>query len=224
MKAMQADRKRQFTKRRVWTDEELEVLRGMFADTYTEMICSKLNRSYSSVCCQAYLMGLKKSEVFKKMELEKQGERLRVVGAAYRFKKDRIPENKGKRMPAEVYEKVKATMFKKGNSPHNAYADWAEFLRKDKLGNEYWMIKVPSEKKVKPKHVWLWEQQHGKVKRGYNVVFVDGNQKNCVLENLACVSDAELMERNSLHRFPVELKSTIRLLNKLKHKINEKQD
>ena len=35
------------------------------------------------------------------------------------FKKGLIPHNKGKKMPAETYQKVKGTMFKKGNIPKN---------------------------------------------------------------------------------------------------------
>jgi hypothetical protein len=55
------------------------------------------------------------------------------------------------------------------------------------------------------------------------VVFKDGNQLNCIIENLECISNAELMQRNTIHRFPAELKSTIRLVNKLKRNINAKE-
>lgn len=211
-------------KRRYWSEHERKVLREMFADNYTEMICQLLDRSYSSVAGQAYLMGLKKSETFKKMELEKQADRLRIVGVQSRFHKGREPENKGKPMPKETYERCKATMFKKGQMPHNSYSDWQEVLRKDKSGKQYWLIKLPTERKLKPKHIWLWETHNGVVKKGFNVVFKDGNQLNCVFENLECISNAELMERNTIHRFPAELNSAIRLVNKLKRTINEKQD
>ena len=209
--------------RRFWSDDERKILSEMFADNYTETICKILNRSYRSVCSQSFLMGLKKSDAFMKMELQKQAERLKVVGVTGRYTKGRMPENKGKKMPNDVYEKVKHTMFKKGQLPHNSYNDWDEVLRTDKRGKQYWMIKLPNERKLKPKHIWIWETQTGKVEKGFNVVFKDGNQLNCIIENLECISNAELMQRNTIHRFPTELKSTIRLVNKLKRTINAKE-
>lgn len=213
-----------FVMRRFWSDDERKIMIEMFANNYTETICKILNRSYRSVCSQAVLMGLKKSEAFFKMELCKQAERLKIVGAKHRYKKGREPENKGKKMPKEIYEKVKHTMFQKGQIPHNAKSDWEEVLRFDKSGKQYWMIKLPAERKLKPKHIWLWETKNGKVKKGFNIVFKDGNQLNCVIGNLECISNVELMQRNTIHRFPTELKSTIRLVNKLKRTINEKQN
>ena len=131
--------------RRLWSDDERKILSEMFADNYTETICKILNRSYRSVCSQSFLMGLKKSDAFMKMELEKQAERLKIVGIAGRYAKGRTPENKGKKMPNDVYEKVKHTMFKKGQLPHNSYNDWVEVLRADKTGKQYWMIKLPND-------------------------------------------------------------------------------
>jgi len=46
-------------------------------------------------------------------------------------------------------------------------------------------------------HRYLWEQANGKVPKGYNVVFKDGDTMNCVLENLECISDREIQLRNS---------------------------
>ncbi len=40
-------------------------------------------------------------------------------GRRYRFSKGNIPANKGKKMPANVYEKARKTMFRKGNIPAN---------------------------------------------------------------------------------------------------------
>jgi hypothetical protein len=206
-----------------WSDNERKILSEMFADNYTESICKILNRSYGSVSTKAALMGLKKSDVFRKMELEKQAERLSIIGVSGRYIKGREPENKGKKMPNEVYEKINHTMFKKGQQSHNSYSDWTEVLRADKKGKNYWLIKLPNERKLKPKHIWLWQTQNGKVEKGFNVVFKDGNQLNCIIENLECISNAELMKRNTIHRFPDELKSTIRLVNKLKRNINAKE-
>ena len=209
--------------RRSWSDDERQVLTEMFADNYTETICSILNRSYGSVSSQSFLMGLKKSEAFMKMELQRQAQRLKGSSKQHRYTKGCIPSNKGKKMSDEVYQKVKNTMFKKGHLSHNAYHDWHEVLRKDKCGKDYLMIKLPGERKLKYKHIWLYELKYGKVKKGFNVAFKDGNQLNCNIENLECISNAELMKRNTIHRFPKELINTIKLVNKLKREINGKE-
>lgn len=209
--------------KRFWTKEDLNILAEMYPNNYTKDICEKLNRSYSSVSNQAYLMGLKKSQAFMRMELEIQAKRLKENGYSSRFLKGRTPVNKGKKMPAEVYEKVKATMFKKNSVPHNAKKAGEEVLRKDKSGRKYWMIKLPGKRKLIYKHHWLWESKNGKIRKGFNVVFKDGNPLNCVLENLEYISNAALMQRNTIHRYPGELKSTIRLVNKLKRTINAKE-
>jgi hypothetical protein len=212
--------------RRIWLDRERELMKQLFAFTYTETLAQMLKRSYTSVCSQAHLMGLKKSESFMQAELAKQAQRLSTSGVAHRYAKGHVPANKGQKMTKDLYQKIQSTMFQKGREPHNALAPGEEVLRTDSKGKQYWMIKVPGETKLKYKHVWLWETQHGTVAKGYNIIFVDGNPLHCVLENLACISNAELMKRNTIHRFPTELKSTIRLVSKLNKTIKnaKKQD
>lgn len=205
--------------RRFWSDDERKILSEMFADNYTETICKIFNRSYRSVCSQATLMGLKKSEAFMKMELERQADRLRIVGVQSRYHKGREPENKGKPMRKEVYEKVKRTMFKKGNKPHNTTYDGHERISKD----GYVEIRIRLCKYVL-KHRHIWEQANGKVPKGYIVVFKDRNPNNIVLENLELISREENMYRNSKHGYPLEVIPTLTILNKLKKKIHEKQN
>jgi len=112
--------------RRLWTEKECEVMLSMFADNYTIDVCKILNRTYGSICSQANIMNLKKSDEFRSMELQRQADRLKVVGAKFRYAKGREPENKGKPMSKELYDKCKATMFKKGNEPHNTCYDGHE--------------------------------------------------------------------------------------------------
>lgn len=44
-------------------------------------------------------------------------------------------------------------------------------------------------------HKVLWEERHGPVPDGHRLVFIDGNQGNCTLENLELVTVAEAMAR-----------------------------
>ena len=211
-------KKRKFT-RRLWTEKECEVMISMFANNYTIDICKILNRTYGSICSQANIMNLKKSDEFRSMELQKQADRLKVVGAKFRYSKGREPENKGKPMSKELYDKCKTTMFKKGHEPHNTCFDGHERISKD----GYIEVRIRKGKYVS-KHRHLWEQSNGKLPKGYILIFKDKNQQNTSLDNLELISREENMRRNTIHRFPNELKTTIRLINKLKKTINEKQD
>jgi HNH endonuclease len=210
-------------KKGVWTDADNEYLKENYPIIYTSEICTKLGRSYTSVAAQAYKLGLKKSTEFKQMEYKKQGERLRLQGKRHQYAKGHTPHNKGKKVSEITKQLLLKTTFKKGNKPHNAYDDWQEVIRKDSGGKSYILIKVPGYKKLKHKHVYIWQQANGPVAKGYNIVFKDGNQMNCQLNNLECISNAELMQRNTIQRFPPELQTTIRLVKKLKRTIYAKE-
>jgi len=143
------------------------------------------------------------------------------------FDKGHVPENKGLKqidyMSTEAIEKTKATRFQKGQIPKNALPDNTEVFRPDKRsGRVYVLIKVPGIKKLKHKQIHVWETHHKKkLPPGHNIVFADGNTLNFEPENLECISDSELMSRNTIHQYPEELQQIIKLKNKLTKAINE---
>ena len=114
------------------------------------------------------------------------------------FKKGDVPANKGKKMSAEQYERCKATMFKKGTRPKNYDSVGTEKQASD--GYIYIKISdktnVPKKENWKQKHKLLWEKHHGPVPAGHKLIFLDGNKMNITLENLALVTDAELLIMN----------------------------
>jgi hypothetical protein len=201
--------------KKFWTDVEIEYLKANFPENYTKDICEHLGRSYSSVSAQAHVLKLHKSDQFNAMELQHQGKRLKLDGAKFRFSKGHKPLNKGKKMSAQVYEKAKPTMFKKGQVPLNTKPDGYESIDVDGY------IKIKSQGKMRYKHRILWEQHNGALEKFDVVRFKDGNPLNCVIENLELVTRNENMVRNTIHRFPEEVKSTIKLLSQLKKKIKD---
>ena len=38
-------------------------------------------------------------------------------------------------------------------------------------------------------HRWVWEQEHGPIPEGFRVYFLDGDRRNCRIENLELVSE-----------------------------------
>lgn len=144
-----------------------------------------------------------------------------------RIKPGNVPLNKGKKMPKAVYEKCKATMFKKGGQPANTKYDGCIVTRKAKRGERpYQWIRI-AKKQWKMLHVHVWENKYGPVPKGHVVIFRNKNTLDCRLRNLKLVTRAEHMQNNTIHRYPPELKQLIRINSKLKRRINhvnEKQN
>lgn len=208
-----------------WTEEMDIILKEKYPNHITKEIAKSLGISADAVYNRAYFLGLKKDKEFIR-ETARKNFQDNENAKKTMFKKGLIPYNKGKKqseyMSADAIEKCKKTQFQKGHIPHNALEVGSEVIRVSK-GLSYYMIKVPNQSKLVYKHTWLWEQANGAVPKGFNIVFKNGNSLDCRLENLECISNAELMERNTIHQYPPELASVIRLSGKLKGIINKKE-
>ena len=68
------------------------------------------------------------------------------------------------------------------------------------------MIKVKGERKLKYKHIHIYEQNFGKVPKGYCVIFKDRDEMNFEPNNLMAISRGALMLWNSRRvDIPLEL-------------------
>ena len=205
--------------KRKWTKEEINILLRDYQDPniFSADIAKRLDRTLSQVYNKARTMGLKAPL-----------ERIRLAGklgtnhpnaVAHRFKKGSVPPNKGKKMSPEVYEKVKETMFKKGNSPVNHREVGSERINVD----GYIETKVAEPNVWRLKHRIIWEQHNGVIPAGYNVQFKNRNTQDCRIENLYIISKAEQMrtENSLVARYPKEVQEVIRLkgvVNRVIHK------
>lgn len=208
----------------VWTQQMIEYLKNNYENVRTQEIALKLNISISSVYNKAFSLGLKKSLDFIK-ENSRENWKNNLKAQQNVYKKGRVSENKGKKqhefMSQESIERTKSTRFQKDHIPHNSKVDGDEVIRKYSSGNEYLMIKLPQNRKLVYKHLWVWESTNGEVPKGFNVVFKNGNTLDCRLENLEMLSNSELMSKNSMQRFPEELRQLIQLKGALKRQINK---
>ena len=205
--------------RKRWTQQEEETLIHLYEDpkVFPKDIAKMLGRALQQVYNKARAMGLKAPM-----------ERIRMAGKigmqhpksiATRFHKGHIPTNKGKKMSPEVYEKVKETMFKKGNSPVNHREVGSERINVD----GYIETKVAEPNVWRLKHRIIWEQHNGVIPAGYNVQFKNRNTQDCRIENLYIISKSEQMrtENSLVARYPKEVQEVIRLkgvVNRVIHK------
>lgn len=202
-----------------FTDSMLEILTEKYPSTPTFKLAEELGIPISSVYHKAKKIGLKKTEEFKNSELSGRLRPGSNIGGNTRFKKGNVPYNKGKKMNPETYEKVKRTMFAKGNKPHNTKQVGLIVKRVDKTNIPYLYIKI-SDSNWHLLHRVIWQLHNGDIPKGMNIVFIDGDSMNCQINNLQMVSDADLMRKNSHRNIPKELLEVIKLKNKLISKIN----
>lgn len=70
----------------------------------------------------------------------------------------------------------------------------------------------------KPLAIFNWEQEHGPVPKGSNVILVDGDHTHCEIDNLECVTNAELARLNqgNWQDLPLEMRRTAILAARVK--------
>lgn len=205
--------------RKVWTQEEIDILSRMYLDHFASEIAGVLGRSVSSVYGKAQQLGL-----------ECTPDKIRRSGlmscdhpnnVAARFTNGHVPHNKGKKMPPEVYSKVAGTMFKKGHTPVNHRDVGSERVSVD----GYIEIKVAEPNRWRLKHRVIWEQHNGEIPKGFNVQFKNHNPLDCRIENLYLISRSEQMgKENSFYaKYPKELQEIIRLKGVVNRAIHKAQ-
>ena len=132
------------------------------------------------------------------------------------FEKGHQPWNAG----TKGFTGANKTSFTKGHAPKNRKPLGSERITKDgfieiKIAETDPHTGFPT--RYKCKHVYVFEQTHGKVPDGMCVAFRDGNQLNCAQDNLMLISRAELLRLNQYGYKTIndELKASLLALVKL---------
>lgn len=194
-----------------WPPDKVRKLRKLYPDHTNEEIAKRLGTTKSAVDGAAFQLRLLKDPEWKR-EVAKKGQ----------FKKGHIPKNKGKRwdeyLSKEKQESVRKTCFKKGQMPKNHKP--VGYERKTRDG--YWEVKVAEPNVFKAKHRILWEQHHGPIPKGVNIVFIDGNPDNITISNLRMESLMDKFNRCcSIHTtLPPEIRKLVQLKGTLKRQLN----
>lgn len=191
--------------RNKWTNKELEILKNLYPNNTTKFISTKLNRSNGSIYSQAFLLGLKKDEKYINPGKIIKGSK---IGKSTQFKKGQLAWNSN----TKGLTHSNKTSFKKGNKPFNYKPIGSTRINKE----GYKEIKVNDPNKWKLYHRFIWEEHNGPISQGCIVVFKDGNKSNLTIENLELITYKDNMYRNTIHRFPEEIKTTIKTLTILK--------
>lgn len=212
--------------RRLWTEQELAVVRELYPDTPTAELAERLGngRTTQKVYAIANKLGIRKTPEFLAEFCRLQpGQK---IGVEYCYPKGHVPANKGLRRPGYAPGRMKETQFKKGQLPHNADADFHVLGALRVNSDGYIDMRISFEQGAlgwKALHTILWEDAHGPVPPGHALCFKDRDKLNVELDNLELITRAELCRRNSIHTLPPVIKGAIYALGALKRRINREE-
>ncbi|WP_375191828.1 HNH endonuclease signature motif containing protein [Marinobacter sp.] len=190
-----------------WTVQHDAWLRDLYPDTPNKTIAKIMGRSEAAVDNRAVKLGLVKSPEY-------------LATKPGCFKPGLKPWNKGK--PFNPGGRSAETRFKKGHNPHNWCPIGHERVSKDGILERKVTDTGVTKADFVPVHVLVWEAEHGPVPEGHIVIFKDGDRRNFDPSNLECISRAENMRRNTVHRLPKEVALTCQLLGALNRQINKR--
>lgn len=198
------------------TEQQKELIKKLYPHKLTKDIAILINRNESTIYTYANANGIYKTIEYLASDASGRKNVLHESGKAFRFPKGHVPFNKGKQMPVEVYEKVKRTMFKKGQISHNTKIDGAISIRK---GYQYIRLSLGN---WLPLHQHIWHEANGQYNSSTHCLwFINGNPLDVRIENLELITRSEnaRRNRNKYLVLPPELKETHKIIKQLKTKI-----
>lgn len=210
--------------RRFWTQDEEHLLTQLYPSTPMPELMQRFNRLDRAIYSKAKAMGLSRSAEYLASEHACRLRKGDNVGAEHRFKSGQAPWNKGAK-GWQAGGRSAETRFARGQvngraaqllQPIGAERVTDDGIRQRKVRDD-----GPPQHRWKSVHALLWEEVNGPIPAGHLVVFKDRNKQNIQIDNLELISRAENCRRNSIHRYPPELKHAIRTLAKLKRTIED---
>jgi len=212
--------------RRRWSREDERLLRGFYPNTPTAEVARRLNRTVAAVYGRADKLGLNKSPAYLASPAACRLRRGDHVGARFRFQKGHVPANKGLRRPGWSVGRMRETQFKKGVRQGVAVRLYkpigTERISKDGYLERKVNDNLPLQARWRSVHLLVWEAANGPLPKGHAIAFKNGDKRDIRLDNLECITRAQLMLRNTIHNLPTPLAQTIQVLGALRRKINRK--
>jgi len=224
--------------RRFWSPDDDAQLRARYPHEPTTAVAQALGRSVSATYGRAAALDLRKSDAYlaspDACRLRRGGD----VGAATRFTPGQTPRNKGLRRPGWARGRMRETQFKTGTLNGRARQllkpVGAERVSKDGYLERKVHNDVPAgvsreeanrlrQRRWRAVYLILWEASHGALPDGFAVCFTNGDKRDIRIDNLELVKRADLMQRNSIHHLPPELREAVQLLGRVNRQIRKRE-
>lgn len=209
------------TKRKIWTDEEIEQLKMLYPDTKTATIAAELGCSIGRIYWKADDLGLKKSAEYLSGPDACRLRRGDNVGAEYRLKPGNTPWNKGQKFDSGG--RSHETRFQPGMKPHTWTPIGTERISKDGYLERKISDTGITRHDYVPVHRLVWVEHNGPIPTGHAIAFKDGDKTNVDPGNLECLTRAELMSRNTYHNYGKEIAALVQLRGAVTRQINKRE-
>lgn len=201
-----------------WTDLD-DLLQLLYADMLNEDLGELLGMPMRDIATRASRLGLHKSPAVLtqtyRASMLRQGQRQGQFTAGFK------PWNKGKHGYSVEQRK---SHFKAGNRPPTwvpvGTERWTTPPRSLPHAARYLKRKVAEPNRWALVHRIVWEQHHGPIPEGHAVIFHDGDTSNFDINNLRCISRAELSRSNGA-AVPIDLLPVWELTHQLDQEIKE---
>lgn len=193
-------------RQRLWTAAEDAELRRLYDTMPASAAAAALSRSKASIKNRVKKLGITKGH------------------NSGGFPPGNVPWNKGAHFIAGG--RSAETRFRKGHlscralllkQPVGALRINVDGYLERKINDD-----LPFIRRWRAEHLVLWEAVNGPLPAGHAVVFRDGDKTNIALENLECITCAELMRRNSHHNHGPEIAALVQLRGALSRQINRR--
>lgn len=189
-----------------WTPIEDETLAGLYQTHSAGQIAAVMGRTRPAIKNRVRVLGLKKPEGHTNTG---------------RFEHGFVPWNKGHSFDSGG--RSHETRFKPGRRPHTWRPIGHERVTRDGYCERKMTDTGVTRVDFVGLHIMLWREHHGDIPDGCAVVFRNNDKTDIRIDNLDCITRAELMRRNSYHsNYPPAVRSLIQLRGAVTRQINNR--
>jgi hypothetical protein len=207
---------------RPWTGYEEDVLRAQYATTSTAEIAAALKRTASSTYQKALKLGLRKSAEFL-AAVGREAMTADHPARASQFIKGQRAWNEG--LEYQPGGRAAESQFRPGNRPQTWLPVGTQRLDKDGLLE----VKVADRREKSDwvhVHRQVWIEANGPLPAGHIVVFRVGRRTSDLAaitpDAVEAITRAELMRRNTYHRYGPEIAKVYQLRGAINRQINKR--
>lgn len=201
---------------RPWTPEDDAVIRARYPNERTLTIAQALGRSVRAVYVRAQVLEVKKTEAYIPTTRWQKGHVPASKGRP--FAPGNTAWNQGRRYGSQTGRMTMLARYAAGYRPPTEKPLGSLRLRTDRgttyLERKFSMTGTNQSQRWRAVHRLVWEAQHGPTPPGHRVVFRAGMHtievEEITLDRLELVTHAQLLERNTVLRYPAELQAVIR--------------
>jgi len=205
---------------RTWTPAQDDMFIEFYPNCTMSELKIMLGKTESAIYGRSETLNVKKSQEYLDGPKAQRLRRGDNIGAEFRFKKGNVPFNKG--VKGIVHEGCKKTMFQPGSKPANYKPVGTIRFIRDKTDGYFEMKMADGMRQWKLLHRVIWERLNGVIPANQIVIFLDGNPKNLNIKNMALMTKAENMKRNTVHNYPKDIVHLVQLKAALNRQINKR--